>query len=174
MNKLEIINSIQNITDEVIMYVEKLSETELLNSESDNWSISGNVEHLILSIQPLSKAHKIPKFLLKYKFGKMNREGRSYEQVLKKYQNAMSKGFAPSPNPFGPKENKTISKKELLKNYKKETHKLIKSLNSWNEKQIDTYILPHPAIGKLSIREMLYFTHLHTNHHFNIIKQINK
>ena len=41
------------------------------------------------------------------------------------------------------------------------------------KKQLDTYILPHPVIGKLSIREMLYFTHLHTVHHCEIIKKMD-
>jgi hypothetical protein len=102
----------------------------------------------------------------------MNREGRSYEQVLNKYNTALSSGLAPSPNPFGPKNDHT-NRNYILNDYKIETKKFIKSLNSWTEKQLDTYILPHPVIGKLSIREMLYFTHLHTIHHSEIIKKMN-
>ena len=174
MKKQEIINEIQNITDELITYVESLSEEQVSKSVDNKWSTNGNIEHLVLSIKPLTRAHKIPKFILGYKFGKMNRDTRSYNQISNKYENAMSKGLAPSPNPFAPKEKKVITKNELLKNYKKETLRLIKSLNSWSEKQMDIYILPHPAIGKLSIREMLYFTHFHTIHHFKIIKKKKK
>jgi hypothetical protein len=32
-------------------------------------------------------------------------------------------------------------------------------------------ILPHPLLGKITIREMLYFTAYHVQHHENIIKR---
>jgi hypothetical protein len=172
MKKQEILDDIKKITDVVISYVENLTDEEVKKYIGGKWSVNGNIEHLTKSIKPLTKAHKVPKFLLNYKFGKMNREGRSYEQVLNKYNTALSSGLAPSPNPFGPKNDHT-NRNYILNDYKIETKKFIKSLNSWTEKQLDTYILPHPVIGKLSIREMLYFTHLHTIHHSEIIKKIN-
>ena len=173
MMKQEIIDKIQEITNEVIVYVSKLSDEQVSKSVNEKWSVNGNIEHLIKSIKPLTKAHKVPKFLLRYKFGKMNRENRSYDQVLMKYKTAMSKGLAPSPNPFGPKPNDKTDRNFILNDYKIETEKFIKSLNSWNEKNLDTYVLPHPVLGKLSIRELLYFTHLHTKHHFETINNIS-
>lgn len=172
MKKQEIINQINDITAEVIAYVKKLSEEEVNKSNDGKWSINGNVEHLIKSIKPLSKAHKVPKFLLKYKFGKMNRENRTYDEVNTKYKKAIDANLAPNPNPFAPKKDGEFNKNKLLKNYNQETKRLVKSLSSWSESQLDSYVLPHPAIGKLSIREMLYFTHLHTKHHLDTIKKI--
>ena len=172
MKKQEILDDIEKVTDEVISYVENLTEEEVTKAIDGKWSINGNIEHLTKSIKPLTKALKVPKFLLSYKFGKMNRESKSYDQVLNKYKTALSAGLTPSPNPFGPKDDST-DRTYILNDYRIETKKLIKSLNSWNEKKLDTYILPHPLIGKLSIREMLYFTHLHTNHHFETIKKMN-
>ena len=37
--------------------------------------------------------------------------------------------------------------------------------DSFSEKQLDTFILPHPLLGKLTLREMLYFTIYHAEHH---------
>ena len=172
MKKQEILDDIQKITDEVISYVKNLTDEEVTKSIAGKWSVNGNIEHLTKSIKPLTKAHKIPKFLLSFKFGKMNRESKTYGQVLNKYKNALSAGLAPSPNPFGPKNDST-DRNYLLNDYIIETNKFVNSLSSWNEKQLDNYILPHPVIGKLSIREMLYFTHLHTNHHFETVKKMN-
>lgn len=31
--------------------------------------------------------------------------------------------------------------------------------------ELDKYILPHPLLGKLTIREMMYFTIYHVEHH---------
>ncbi len=172
MKKQDIVDDIKKITDEVISYVETLTYQEVTNSIDGKWSVNGNIEHLTKSIKPLTKALQVPKFLLSYKFGKMNRAFKSYDEVLTKYNTAISAGLTPTRNPFGP-ENDTTDRNYLLNDYKIQTKKLIKSLNSWDEKKLDIYVLPHPLIGKLSIREMLYFTHLHTNMHFETIKKIS-
>ena len=38
-----------------------------------------------------------------------------------------------------------------------------------DEEDLDNYILPHPLIGKTTIREMLYFTIYHVQHHHKAI-----
>lgn len=47
---------------------------------------------------------------------------------------------------------------------------MIKALNPWKEEDMSVYIMPHPAIGKCTIREFVYFTTLHTYHHLDILK----
>jgi len=41
----------------------------------------------------------------------------------------------------------------------------------WKEPQLDQYIAPHPLLGKITLRELCYFTIYHTKHHLNIIKE---
>jgi len=36
--------------------------------------------------------------------------------------------------------------------------------------QLDQYIAPHPLLGKITLRELGYFTIYHTQHHLAIIK----
>lgn len=38
-------------------------------------------------------------------------------------------------------------------------------VDSWTEQDLDTVLLPHPLLGKLTVREMLYFTIYHAQHH---------
>ena len=38
------------------------------------------------------------------------------------------------------------------------------------EKELDQYMLPHPILGKVTYREMLYFTMYHVNHHYSLVK----
>jgi uncharacterized damage-inducible protein DinB len=40
-----------------------------------------------------------------------------------------------------------------------------KNVERWSEKELDKRQLPHPLMGKLTLREMLFFTHYHTLHH---------
>jgi len=43
--------------------------------------------------------------------------------------------------------------------------KLSLSLDHFSEEQLDRLLLPHPLLGKLTLREMLYFTIYHVQHH---------
>ena len=35
---------------------------------------------------------------------------------------------------------------------------------------LDKYVLPHPLLGKVTLREMLYFTIHHNEHHLELLK----
>ncbi|MFN2437645.1 MAG: hypothetical protein ABR503_00495 [Chitinophagaceae bacterium] len=45
---------------------------------------------------------------------------------------------------------------------------LCKILNKYSEEEIDRFVLPHPLLGKLTLREMMYFTIYHVEHHHKI------
>ena len=49
---------------------------------------------------------------------------------------------------------------------------LLKKVENWKESDLDKYVLPHPLLGKISLREMLYFTDFHILHHNTLTKTI--
>ena len=38
-------------------------------------------------------------------------------------------------------------------------------VHKWSEDDLDLYVIPHPLMGKLTFREILYFTIYHVKHH---------
>jgi fumarate reductase subunit D len=44
-------------------------------------------------------------------------------------------------------------------------------LEEFSEQQLDLHRLPHPLLGKISIREMMYFTMYHAEHHMEKAKE---
>ena len=42
---------------------------------------------------------------------------------------------------------------------------LVSTTEKWQENDLDRYQLPHPLLGKLTIREMLYFAIYHNLRH---------
>ena len=42
---------------------------------------------------------------------------------------------------------------------------------NWKDTQLDQYIVPHPLLGKITLREMGYFTIYHVQHHDAIIRE---
>jgi hypothetical protein len=90
---------------------------------------------------------------------------------LVKYLSKLAANPLPN-NPFQIKEVEKIPKEKLLNDYIKQQIKFEKRLVKFNEKELSNLILPHPLIGKLTIREFAHFTHYHTQHHFeNCIKK---
>jgi len=41
----------------------------------------------------------------------------------------------------------------------------VRAITAWGDDALDRYRLPHPLIGKLTLREMLVFTLFHFDHH---------
>ena len=168
MTKEEIIKQLNQNSKDVIAFVDSLSDDEALLSSSDKWNALQQLEHLLRSIQPLNKAMKIPLPGLKVLFGKPNREERSFDETVSKYKNALSKGgkatsrYIPSR-----KQNRDT----LIKKYSQQVDALNKTIYKWKEEDLSKYLLPHPLIGKLLIKEMLFFTIYHTSHHLQLMKE---
>lgn len=133
------------------------------------WSTAQNIEHLCSSTFPLAKGLATPKLILRMTIGVNNRTEKTLEGLYEKYKSVLATGVK-APAKFEPKVFSNEQKEELLNKFAYAKEKLIKVLDKWNEKDMTKYILPHPAIGKLTVREMLFFTIFHTHHHLDTIK----
>jgi len=170
LRKETIIQQLQVNHKEFIDLVFSLDENEFTLSVNNKWTAGQHLEHIYLSVSPLTKALRLPLFILKLTFGKANRPSRDYEALVEKYQGKLANGgtasgrFIPKPVNF--------EQRDLLKNKLSGTlAQLCKIVNGYTESQLDHYILPHPLLGKLTLREMLYFTIYHAGHHKKLILQ---
>ena len=167
MTKEKIIQGLQKGFEEVIITAQPVADSVFFRKLDSKWSASDNVEHLILSVKPLKLAFRLPKFILLY-FGKPNRPIRTYDELVKKYLEKLNSGGRAT-SAFVPKSNHK-DKRLLLENFKQLNQGFIKSLTKWNDADLDRYLIPHPLLGKLYVREMLYFTIYHTQHHLRAIE----
>ncbi len=136
---------------------------------SGKWSIAEHLHHLILSAKPLVGAFKLPKLSF-FAFGKSKKGSRTYDEVVAVYTNILKEGGVAS-GKYIPEEK--ISKEQLVKDWESISQKFITRLKKWSDKDLETYRVPHPLIGKMTMREMMYFTHFHTGYHLRIIKELN-
>jgi hypothetical protein len=150
-------------------YIESLSEKEFMFSRNDKWTAGQQLEHLIRSVRPLALGFILPNFAIGLLFGKSNRAGRTYEQLVDKYKEKLAAGGRAS-GQFIPPPISVAQKDELITKLNRLATKLASQVKGFSEKDLDTYILPHPLLGKLTIREMMYFTICHVKHHEENIK----
>lgn len=147
-----------------------LPDEKIFDKPDEKWSSAEQLQHLILAVKPLILAYSLPGFALQIMFGKSNRPSRSYEELLAKYYSKLAEGGKASA-PYIPKPLRTGSNKtKLIENFIAMHKKLLKKIARWKEEKLDTYILPHPLLGKITLREMLFFTDFHIRHHEKTIK----
>jgi len=153
-----------------IQYIDNLSEPDFMFSPNGKWTAGKQMDHIFLSVRILCKALQLPKFFLRYKFGKSNRPTRDYDTVVKKYRDKLQAGGL-APSPFVPPAIPFEEKAQLQAKFRAKVETLCKQLDKFDEQQLDVYILPHPLLGKLPLREMMYFTIYHVQHHLEITQR---
>lgn len=170
MDKFNISQLIKENHSEFITYINSLTDKEYLYQYEYKWNAGQHTDHILKSINKLNKVLKFPKWVIKYKFGYANRASKSYEELVAKYQERL-KNAKSTPKKFQPKTATHNNKKELLKNIKKNVNSLIKKIHKFSEEELDYYILPHPLLGKQTLREHAYFSIHHVKQHQNFIKR---
>ena len=133
------------------------------------WSASDNVGHLIKSNKPIAMALKLPKIALQAMFGKPDRASSSYGDLCQMYRGEIAKGAQATGRYLPDQENSEVGtetrKKKLLEQFSKASTDLVAAAETWDEHELDQYLLPHPILGKLTIREMIFFTIYHNQRH---------
>ena len=158
---------------EVSSVFHQVDEHAFFVSENNRWSPAQHLEHLTKSMKPVNLALRLPKIFLLF-FGWNSKSSRSYSEISKTYQATLQQG-ARSPKAFIPGKNQTTkSKEELLDSWKKEASIFLNAINNWDEKKLDFLLLPHPLLGKLSVREMIFFTIYHSIHHAKSVESMYK
>lgn len=171
MDKEAISNLIEEKNSELISWLENQPDEFWTQGPEGKWTTGQQALHLLQSIKPLNDALSMPKFVLRFKFGKANRPVRNYDEIVKRYQErlleAKGKTFKGSQNMKVPNLE---DKHYLLNRLQTESKKLQYKTKRINDKNLDTVILPHPLMGKMPVREIIMWTAHHIDHHTNILK----
>jgi hypothetical protein len=141
---------------------------------AEKWSMAQNLAHLIVALKTTVPAYALPKFLVRMIGGKPNRASRSYDELIEKYRQKLAAG-GKAQGRFVPKNVRPpITREFLLNKWLKVTEEYLGAIQkNWTSEQFDRYIVKHPLLGKITLRELCYFTIYHTRHHLEIIKSRN-
>jgi hypothetical protein len=171
MDKDTIIELLENKHNSLINLLNEQDDKLWDKGPEGKWTSGQQALHLLQSIKPLNFALSLPKFILKYKYGKANRDLRDYDSIVKRYHERLenTKGIT-----FKGSQNMEIPtlkvKASILNKLNVESKKLQKATKKISNKNLDTLILPHPLMGKMPIREIIMWTAYHVEHHTNTLK----
>lgn len=170
MNKREIIAKSQEVFIQLTDTCNAINNLRFFEKNGTKWSVAENLQHLVISTKTSSLAFRLPRFVVRWLAGKPNRNSRTFDEVKTKYYGKLEAGgragsrFVPGPL--------RTSKETLLQNWKKGTSSYLLSLGkNRSEKDLDQFLVRHPLLGRITVRELCYFTIFHTEHHLKSIQK---
>ena len=171
MTKEEIIDQLRVNHKAFTDFILKLDEKEFLFTVKNKWTAGQQAAHILRSVKPVTLAFGLPLFLLRIVFGKANRPSRGYGTLVHRYYDKLAAGGKASGR-FIPPEIAYSQKEKICNSIMAATEILCSRAAKYSDNELDKYILPHPLFGKLTCREMLYFTIYHVEHHHNNINEM--
>jgi DinB superfamily len=162
-----------NATRELVQYCSSLSDEQFFYQPETKWSAAQQVKHLTTATKTAGLAFSLPKIIVRWVGGKPNRASGTYDELVAKYKLKLEQGgkasarYVPKPIPA------RYGKEKLLNKFSGSMQKMARSVKKIrNEALPDQYLAPHPLLGKITLRELGYFTIHHTFHHLESIRNL--
>ena len=172
LSKEEIVQQLLQASEDLGQFSHTINDELFFYQPADKWSIVQNITHLTIAANTTIPAYSLPKFIVRWYAGKPNRPSRTYDELVAKYQLKLQQGGRAGGRYIPKPVVEQTGKEKILNDFSKSMNKLSVAIQTkWNDPQLDQYIAPHPLLGKITLRELGYFTIYHTYHHLNIIKE---
>jgi hypothetical protein len=169
MDKSIIIKSLEENVIQFNDLVKNLNKAEFEINLNNKWSAGQDLVHLIKVLKIVNIGFTLPKPILRLMYGIQKNNNRSFEQLQQMYKSALE-GGAKAPTIYIPKPVVYTDKDNLIQKHTSLNKSFIDKLNNHTQYELDSYRLPHPILGKISLGELAIFTSFHTSHHFELLK----
>ena len=171
--KQQITATLERVESENVAYWNGFSTSDFFAKINGHWSPAETVRHLNKSIRPVAKALALPRIVLRFMFGMSRRESGRWSEIQTRYNGLLEAGakagrFSPSEQQESDLE---AGRARIMAHYVQNNRALRAAVAKWPDGSLDRYQLPHPLLGKLTMREMLIFTAYHQMHHLDGVKR---
>jgi hypothetical protein len=174
MTQTEIATRLRDDHKRFAVMISSQSDEDFERSADGKWSAGHQLDHIYRSIKPLRTAVKLPGFVPRLLFGRPKDPSRSYEEVVARYNEKLAAG-GKAIGGFVPKAVEVGHRNRLLIKMTDTVESLARSVEKMDEEKLDRVQLPHPLMGKITLREMLHFTIYHVGHHHKMtLKNLGK
>lgn len=163
-NKETIINLTEKKYNSVVNYVTGLTPEEFIFCYQHKWTAGQQVLHLTLSLKPLVKILSTGRLNIQQTFGLAAKQGSSYNIIVENVDEQLRQG-GKAPDRFLPEPVSFEQKNEVCNELIKVMQELNEAIKTFTENDLDLLMLPHPLLGKITMREMLYVMIFHAEHH---------
>ncbi|MCW3083306.1 MAG: hypothetical protein JWP12_672 [Bacteroidetes bacterium] len=169
MNKQQIIESLQSKYHSFIDYINSLSTGEYVYSYQQKWTAGQQLEHIVLCVKPIVQVFSMDAAAIEKNFGSTDRISSTYEALLQEYTEKLKEG-GKAPSRYVP-ESSLPDREVLTETLAKLIAELNSKIENFTEQELNRLCIPHPLLGNLTLREMLYNVIYHVQHHQEITFQ---
>jgi hypothetical protein len=155
---------------EVAAFFAALPGEALLRREGEAWSPAEHLRHLDRSVRAVTRGLEMPRWLLWLRFLPAGAPSRTFSGLRDAYRARLAAGgratagFIPVREDVPAAEGDTY-RVRLLERWAAANERLRAALARWPERSLDRIRMPHPLLGKITVREMMFFTLYHAHHH---------
>lgn len=170
--RVEIANALRRVCIDSERYWHALSPEEFVEPMGTAWSPADHVRHLTKSLQPVTSAMRMPKVALRLMFGTSSAMSRGYPEIVARYHEALRNGGKAGrygPEPRGDVTDAADYRRQVLAEHHEIVDALATEVVNWSHAHIDALRLPHPLLGKLTVREMTLWSLYHNLHHVLVV-----
>jgi hypothetical protein len=174
LHKDELIKESEKAFHRFTTFCKSMPEDQFFRMPADgDWSAAQHLQHLVVSVKTTTAAYALPKFLVRWIGGRPNRPSHTYQELVTQYQQKLAEGIKLKgrylPRPAKPGTHKD----DYINNWRQFTTIYLQALKkNWPDGKLDHYIVKHPVLGKITLRELCYFTIYNTDHHLKAIENL--
>lgn len=173
MTKDVIISESHKAFTGLLEYLHSLPDDVFYYHPPQKWSPAQHLHHLTICTRSATAAYALPKWIVRLIGGKPG-SPIDYDTLVERYQKILREGGKASgryvPREIAPESGKI---KWQIK-WEQATRLYLDALESrWTDTELDKYAVGHPLLGKISLRELCFFTLYHTIHHWEIVRSLS-
>jgi hypothetical protein len=168
----EIARGLEQLHRESVAFYATLTTPVFVAPQGAAWSPADHVRHLTKSMRALNRGLGLPLIVLRLRFGRAKHASRDYATIVATYRKRLetfdgrNNPFAPAPSAHADPE---AFRGEVMRFHEIAVKELIAHVLRLSEAALDEQQAPHPLIGKLTLREMLFFMLYHNLHHVRLV-----
>lgn len=170
----EIVAALSAVLFESDAYWQSLGTERFLSPIGTGWSPAENVRHLTKSVRAVTTGLRLPRWLLALRFGSAKAPSRAFDVLKAAYHERLAQGVTAgrfSPSARTSAADPEAQRREIMERHRGAVRAMCDAAARWPEEALDTRVLPHPALGTLTVREMLFFTVFHNQHHLVLVQR---
>lgn len=165
MDKEELTDKLVSTHKNFEKYLLSLSTEELHHKPNGKWSAFQQLAHIVVCLKPLVQVYGMPTNMIAMMFGRSEEDLIfSYNDHVAAYEAKLAAG-GKAPAQFWPENVQASEVKTLCKILEDRVLALTKGLRNISEEDLNALQIPHPLLGEISLREMLYNAIYHVQHH---------
>ncbi|OIN60668.1 DinB family protein [Arsenicibacter rosenii] len=151
-------------------FIGTLTDAQLHRSQDGKWTIGQELAHIYLAD---SSTSRLLSDAGRAMWRPEARESRSFDAIKAGYLEQLARfPGANNPNTNPKPELESLTPAQWLENWQTMSAQLLAHVDAIPETDLDAYtVWKHPLLGPFTVREMIYFTGYHTQHHADIVSR---